>query len=407
MKGARTRRLLSFLGLALTSNFQARGDALDTWTNVANSSYGTFDSIVYGNGIFAAGSILPYPGGYSATNGGISSSSDGINWVHKSFLVNITGVAYGNGIFVASGSDPNTSGDGGALYYSTNGSNWAYANAGPPGLSGVTYGNGLFVAVGYVYEAQSPWMGISTNGRDWTNVNISVSVSHIYGATYANGKYLARTDSGPNAILISSDGKNWNSANATVVEPPIPAQPPKYLSGVGRIIFLNGLYFAATASGIYTSPDVQNWTAAVPALPRLPYLLVPQTATNQLFVNAGSAGAIYTSTDATNWTTRVTGITNDLRDIAFGNNHFVTVGTNGAIYLSGNTVPSVAVQNELPAGVQLTISGGLGPTYQLQASSDLTTWSNLVTFTNIGVSTNYLDTTAGNFGQRFYRTVSP
>ena len=96
-----------------------------------------------------------------------------------------------------------------------------------------------------------------------------------------------------------------------------------------------------------------------------------------------------------------------MRDIVFGKNHFVTVGTNGAIFLSGSTIPSLTVSSQLPAGVQLSVTGGLGPTYQLQASSDLMTWTNLTTFTNIGAGTNYLDTTASNFPQRFYRAVSP
>lgn len=55
--------------------------------------------------------------------------------------------------------------------------------------------------------------------------------------------------------------------------------------------------------------------------------------------------------------------------------------------------------------VRLTITGSNGHTYQVQASTNLTSWNTLSTLT-VGPSgtTNYTDTTAPGYAKRFYRT---
>src|SRR5262249_8239549 len=138
-----------------------------------------------------------------------------------------------------------------------------------------------------------------------------------------------------------------------------------------------------------------------------PSLYVPTSGTNHLYVGVGSAGAVFTSTNRTNWTQRVTGITNNLNCIAYGDNRFVAAGAGGIILVSCSTAPVLAAQNQSPAGTQLPLTGGLGPTYHLQASPDLSGWTNLAVFTNIGAGVTYLDTNASNFTRRYYRSVSP
>lgn len=139
----------------------------------------------------------------------------------------------------------------------------------------------------------------------------------------------------------------------------------------------------------------------------IPDIYVITSGTNSLYVSVGAAGAVSTSTSYTNWILRNTGITNNLACIACGNNRFVAAGSAGGIFVSGSTIPSLAVENQSPSGVQLTLSGGLGPTYHLQASTNLSTWTNLVVFTNIGAGVSYTDTNSNNFQRRYYRTVSP
>ncbi len=57
--------------------------------------------------------------------------------------------------------------------------------------------------------------------------------------------------------------------------------------------------------------------------------------------------------------------------------------------------------------VQLGLSGTSGDTYTLTVSTNLVTWSNLVTFSMTNGAVQYFDSTATNFPRRFYRLVSP
>jgi fibronectin type 3 domain-containing protein len=55
----------------------------------------------------------------------------------------------------------------------------------------------------------------------------------------------------------------------------------------------------------------------------------------------------------------------------------------------------------------LTVSGVVGRTYQIQATQDLKNWATIGTVTiGAGGSTEFTDTSAGSFSQRFYRIWS-
>ena len=60
--------------------------------------------------------------------------------------------------------------------------------------------------------------------------------------------------------------------------------------------------------------------------------------------------------------------------------------------------------------VDVTVRGG-GPNqaYRLQGATDLraSNWVDLVTLTNTGTPTNWVDVGATNYPRRFYRVVSP
>jgi hypothetical protein len=61
----------------------------------------------------------------------------------------------------------------------------------------------------------------------------------------------------------------------------------------------------------------------------------------------------------------------------------------------------------LPDGsFQLSLTGGIGLSYDIQTSSDLVGWSFLATVTNTSRTMSVIDTTATNGTQRFYRAVS-
>ena len=55
---------------------------------------------------------------------------------------------------------------------------------------------------------------------------------------------------------------------------------------------------------------------------------------------------------------------------------------------------------------QLSLTGGIGLSYDVQTSSDLASWSFLATVTNTSRTMSVIDTSAANGTQRFYRAVS-
>ncbi|MDR1837212.1 MAG: hypothetical protein LBQ89_06085, partial [Treponema sp.] len=127
------------------------------WTAVADSKFGNsgIDAIAYGNGRFVA----------VGTDGKMAYSTDGVSWTavlqvnNGGFSSRIWGIAFGaagnaGGRFVAGG-------DNGSMAYSADGASWAAVGEGILGtyttlmgsratadISAVAYGNGRFVAVG-------------------------------------------------------------------------------------------------------------------------------------------------------------------------------------------------------------------------------------------------------------------
>ena len=62
-----------------------------------------------------------------------------------------------------------------------------------------------------------------------------------------------------------------------------------------------------------------------------------------------------------------------------------------------------SVERLSESGVRLTLSGNPGARYVIQASSDLASWSSLVTLTNVAGTVEYTDSTATAAGNLFYR----
>jgi hypothetical protein len=141
-------------------------DPLDTWTWRNPLPTGNaLSGIAYGNGQFVA----------VGSSGNIVTSADGANWVLRQPPTHdlISGIAYGNGLFVAVGSKvaPELNGAGqpviigGAILTSTDGVTWVQSQSVSPRLSGVAYGNGQFMAW---QEANNyPLILTSPDGLNW------------------------------------------------------------------------------------------------------------------------------------------------------------------------------------------------------------------------------------------------
>ena len=92
------------------------------------------NSIVYGKGIFVA----------VGETGLVMTSSDGVNWTKQTSgipnNVNLMGVGYGNGEFVAVSTGP--------LFASLDASNWTAQASSPEQLSSIGYAGNHFIGVG-------------------------------------------------------------------------------------------------------------------------------------------------------------------------------------------------------------------------------------------------------------------
>lgn len=192
---------------------------------------------------------------------------------------NWSSIAYGNGRYIAVGGGANSLG---YITTSTDGVNWtAPKEVSEPRLNCIAYGNGKFIAISAPYTDrygnQLTYVFTFTDGESWERRELSSSYEWK-NITYANGKFVAvgtyrQSDA---YSMVSTDGTTWTVSN--------------------RI-------------GVIT--DVQNVTGG-----------------NGFFVGT-SSNAVITSEDGLNWNrTAYTGT----RDVAFGNNMFVCVGTGNYSY---------------------------------------------------------------------------
>jgi hypothetical protein len=386
------------------------GDALDTWTQVSLATNQSFIQIVFGNGQFVAISDLPYMNFNGG--GGLSVSSDGLNWSNTVIGGEYSGVAFGNGIFVASQWDPSTDGDAGWTSYGTNGAalaNIDFPDGGFSGLYGMSFGTNshgqaMFVGVGHDYEDDIDTIITSTNGHNWTQQNSGTANEFLTGIVYGQDSFLAvgRTNypGSPESasVLFSSDGANWEQFGTDSTKIPF---LPGAVSCVNNIFYVTG---AAITNAYYLNND---GILFAPTNAPYPSIWTPLGSPDGTYVSVNSVSNIYTSTNGINWTKRNTGITNRMSCIAFGNNRFVVGCSDGTLLASGSVAPSVSGQiNPATGGLLLTVVGGLVSEATIQASTNLTQWTNLVILSNLSLTDYYLDTTVSNFGMRYYRTVS-
>jgi hypothetical protein len=90
-----------------------------------------------------------------------------------------------------------------------------------------------------------------------------------------------------------------------------------------------------------------------------------------------------------------------------GDGAFTKITTGNVITDGGSSVGCMWAGAVLPNGsFQLSLTGGIGLSYDIQTSNDLVGWSFLATVTNTSRTMSVIDTTATNGTQRFYRAVS-
>jgi hypothetical protein len=267
--------------------------------------------VAYGNGLYVAsgGPFL-----------GIFTSPDGVTWTSRFAQPccggNFSEVAFGSWttptpglafVVVAENS----------LYSSTDGLSWGAGPAfsRPTGdyLTGVTYAGGQFVAVGF-HGAGATAIGVvvtSPDGVTWTDRTSTASIAADLnaGVAYGGGKFVATG----NAAYVSTDGVTWTPENAQSTD-----LMATIAYGAGLFVSVDG---ATGGTDIITSPDGIQWTKR-------------QTSTslgagygNTLAFGNGIflAPTLATSTDGITWTSKPTP-EGQMTNAVYGANGWVGVG---------------------------------------------------------------------------------
>jgi len=265
-----------------------------TWTSRTSGTTQHLTDVTYGNSTYVA----------VGNSGTILTSTDGTTWTtaasgltNNGSTVRLSGVTYGNNTFV-------TVGDGnygnGAVFTSTNGSDWSFQNSGSDAtFFDVTYANN-FIASGHggaiIY---------SSDATTWTSSD-NVTSNELYGVAYGGGIYLGVGDN--YTLIYSFDGTSWGNMGS-------------YGDiSINDIIYANSNFYAIMGSGyISICPNCisssVNWNDAINTgvsddLNGIVY-------GNSSYVIVGASGTILTSTNGTTWTSRTSGTSNDLKGVIY------------------------------------------------------------------------------------------
>ena len=285
------------------TTFAGVANAQLSWTAGASST-GYEQAIAYGGGVFVA--VGPAPQ--------FAVSSDGLNWTPTATNPSIwwTGVTYGNGTFVAVGTN--------GFATSSDGTNWNFTT--PPNnteWNGVAYGNGIFVTV--AFDGISHSVATSTDGVAWT-VQTAAAANQWVSITYGSGLFVAVAQSGSgNRVMTSPDGVTWTSRTS--------AANLNWAS----VTYGNGLFVAVAQDGVtnsvMTSPDGITWTLRTAAASAQWYSVAYGAGLFAAVAQDGITNSVMTSSDGVTWTIGPAATADQWQCIAFGNGIFVAGSTSG------------------------------------------------------------------------------
>lgn len=284
------------------------------------------------------------------------------NWASPSPCgVTLTGVAYGDGTYVAVG-------QAGMVLSSPDGVSWNQQQAGTfQDFTSVAYGDSTFVAIG-----GGGRLFTSANGQNW-NLASSYGPSQV---VYCGGFFFGDYYYG---VYKSVDGKTWTPSFLA----------PQGSWGTVDITYGNGTYVCVLQDGrIFTSTDAETWTQRYS-----PLLSVEDIAFgNGTFLVLGSDTSgngtltpiVLTSSSGTTWT--VTALPTDhypQGGIVVGLGQFLVQSQGGALTSNDGRTWTFEMSNTMPKSLsQIIFAGGQyigvgSPDSDLASSPDGVTWESL------------------------------
>ncbi|HEX8371650.1 MAG TPA: hypothetical protein VF585_02625, partial [Chthoniobacterales bacterium] len=293
---------------------------------------------------------------------------------------------------------------------------------------GIVYANGQYVLV-----REGGSIMTSQNGTTWTS-RTSPTTNNLLGILWDDRQYLAGGDNG--TILTSPNGITWTSrASGSTIS-------------IGGFAHSGSRYVAAGQNGIRISSDSVTWTAPATAPTSVWFTTCTWTGSQFLAcgLGFGSTPTIYTSPDGNTWTRRNSTITNSLRAAITlsgeiyiagdsvikksidggstwtdtytnptGSEFFMGLAYNGQYLLAAgfnhnvsamsvpSTPPSIISDLSILQAVALQWPTQTGKTYQVQSSSELTTWENFGATISGDGSVKTVYDIPGQATKKFYR----
>lgn len=226
--------------------------------------------VAYGNGVYVA----------AGTNGMTLRSTDGVAWTQRVLGNAETGwwtATFAQGKFVMAGS-------GGTIATSIDGQTWTQQTL--PGFNGMVFG----ISEGWVAVCEGGKIFTSPDAGTWTLAYTDSSARNLAAVARGTIGFATAGDNGATSrspIISSADAVTWTERNSgTVID----------LNGVG---FGNGLYMVVGDRGTsITSTDLAAWAYEPSAMPTLRSVIY----SNGAFYACGAEGAIVRRTyaDASN-----------------------------------------------------------------------------------------------------------
>jgi hypothetical protein len=185
-----------FIALSHGSNGGAKSsDAGSTWSRVILPSYGNWDDIAYGNGLFVAVSLsLTY-----------ATSANALTWTQRTLPVTantMSNMTFINGQFIIVLKNRNY------LLVSSDGINWTqktlptYSN-----WSGIAYNNNKYVLVSLSSES---YLLTSTDLNSWTT--IPVPAASYQDIIYEDNNFISVSNG--SIVIVSPDGNTWTQRSS-------------------------------------------------------------------------------------------------------------------------------------------------------------------------------------------------
>jgi len=364
------------------------------------------------------------------------------NWTSTPIpATNLTGLAFGNGLFVAVAAPSSSRG---WVGFSRDGLNWESGRCGgasacePLPLNAVLFAEGTFIAIGINSIIYS-----SLDGQNWRAIEIPPEQEDFYGACFASGEFVivGEAPACPCGFAAAAeDGFNWNPS---IVDDLPFLRSVAYGNGTFVAVGLSdwGLNFSSTNIALTTN-ILSSWGHAHSA------------ATNDLFsiafgrgrfVAGGrehhtGLGSVISSTNGVIWTEATIPATNSIRHVTFAANTFLAsddagqllssvdglawvlhqpfsapvqcgiVYANGALWTIASdrlhrSAPLLQLDLSVGSDVELIVSGVQGQNYLIEGTEDIANgpWDQLGSLTLYDSPTLWRDNRARSEKARFYR----